>query len=113
MTARGHEWADYWLTMWSGWQQTETVGRGYPRRSAGLSTGGHGWEDIQDETHAVELMLMPAIDSAVHDCQPIHAAAIMCAYGVAAVFRFRTPVSEVLPGALDEFERIARAKGVM
>jgi hypothetical protein len=37
----------------------------------------------------------------------------MHSYGVADVFRFRTPAAEILPGAMDEFERIARMKGVV
>jgi hypothetical protein len=53
------------------------------------------------------------VDAAVNDCQPIHGAAIMHAYGVAAVWRMRQPVADLLPGAMDEFERIARMKGVV
>ncbi len=53
------------------------------------------------------------VDAAVNDCQPIHSAAIMHAYGVAAVWRMRQPVADLLPGAMDEFERIARMKGVV
>ncbi len=30
-----------------------------------------------------------------------------------AVFRFRTPAADILPSAMDEFERLARAKGVV
>ena len=114
MSARGHEWADAWLRLWATWHKRERYGSGYPDRSTGLSTGGSHSDDVFD--HMCEDMdnyCCALVDAAVDGCQPIHAAAIMHAYGVAAVFRFRVPAAEILPGAMDEFERLARAKGVV
>lgn len=114
MSARGHEWADAWLRLWAHWQQGEHYGRGYPDKACGFSSGGASTEDAfghlceESDNHMCVL-----VDAAVHDCQPIHAAAIMHAYGVAAVWRMRQPIADLLPGAMDEFERIARMKGVV
>ena len=114
MSARGHEWADAWLRLWAHWQQGEHYGRGYPDKACGFSSGGASTEDAfghlceESDNHMCVL-----VDAAVHDCQPIHAAAIMHAYGVAAVWRMRQPIADLLPGAMDEFERLARMKGVV
>lgn len=114
MTARGHEWADAWLRLWASWQQRESYGRGYPDKACGFSSGGaHADEAFEHMCEESDSHMCALVDAAVHDCQPIHAAAIMHAYGVAAVWRMRQPVAEILPGAMDEFERIARMKGVV
>ena len=112
---RGHEWADAWLRLWAEWHKAEQYGRGYPSRSAGLSNaGGVGSDDAFDNmADESDNTMCALVDAAVSDCQPIHGAAIMCAYGVARVFRFRHPVEVMLPAALEEFERLARGKGVV
>ena len=114
MTARGHEWADAWLRLWASWQQRESYGRSYPDKACGFSSGGaHADEAFEHMCEESDAHMCVLVDAAVHDCQPIHAAAIMHAYGVAAVWRMRQPVADLLPGAMDEFERIARMKGVV
>jgi len=114
MTARGHEWADAWLRLWAHWQQGERYGRGYPDKACGFSSGGaHADEAFDHMCEESDSHMCVLVDAAVNDCQPIHAAAIMHAYGVAAVFRFRTPAEDILPSAMDEFERLARSKGVV
>lgn len=109
-----HEWADAWLRLWAQWQQGEHYGRGYPDKACGFSSGGAHADDAFDHMcEESDSHMCVLVDAAVHDCQPIHSAAIMHAYGVAAVWRMRQPVAEILPGAMDEFERIARMKGVV
>ena len=114
MTARGHEWADAWLRLWATWHQGERYGRGYPDKACGFSSGGaHADEAFDHMCEESDSHMCVLVDAAVNDCQPIHSAAIMHAYGVAAVWRMRQPVADLLPGAMDEFERIARMKGVV
>ncbi len=114
MSARGHEWADAWLRLWATWHQGERYGRGYPDKACGFSSGGaHSDGSFFDQMEDSDNYMCVLVDAAVNDCQPIHAAAIMHAYGVAAVWRMRQPVADLLPWAMDEFERIARMKGVV
>jgi hypothetical protein len=111
---RGHEWADAWLRLWAQWQRGESYGRGYPDKACGFSSGGAHADDAFDHMcEESDSHMCVLVDAAVGDCKPIHSAAIMHAYGVAAVWRMRQPVAEILPGAMDEFERLARMKGVV
>lgn len=114
MSARGHEWADAWLRRWAEWHRAEQYGRGYPDKACGFSSGGaHADEAFEHLCEESDNHMCVLVDAAVNDCQPIHAAAIMHAYGVAAVWRMRQPIADLLPGAMDEFERLARMKGVV
>lgn len=109
-----HEWADAWLRLWAQWQRGESYGRGYPDKACGFSSGGaHAAEAFDHMCEESDSHMCVLVDAAVGDCKPIHSAAIMHAYGVAAVWRMRQPVAEILPGAMDEFERLARMKGVV
>lgn len=116
MTARGHEWADAWLRRWADWHRGERYGTGYPERSAGMSNaGGVGSDDTFDcMCDASDAYMCALVDAAVSDLEPIQGAAICHHYGIAAVWRFkRFSVADVLPGALDDFERAARKRGVV
>lgn len=116
MSARGHEWADAWLRRWADWHHGEQYGRGYPAASAGFTkAGGVASEDTFDHMcEASDDYMCALVDAAVSDLEPIQGAAICHHYGIAAVWRFnRFSVLEVLPGALDDFERAARKRGVV
>lgn len=116
MTARGHEWADAWLRRWADWHRSERYGMGYPDRSAGLSNaGGVGSDDAFDVMcDASDAYMCVLVDAAVADLEPMQGAALCHHYGIASVWRFRrASVDDVLPGALDDFERAARKRGVV
>lgn len=85
---------------------------GYPPASAGFSSGGvvsaDAWEDLEDE---VDSHTVAAVDAIIDSLQPIHRAAIMHQY-LAAVFRARRSLDEVLEEATVEIERQGRAKGL-
>ena len=75
------------LTRWSRWQASWTPRLGYPARSAVVRCCGY-YSSFEDALDDVEAWRNRAVDAAVDELVPAQRAAVMRAYGIAAVFRF-------------------------
>lgn len=99
------------LEDWARWQGGYSMKLGYPSKSAGISSG--GMQTFDDMCDQCDNSTMQAIDTCVSDLSPIHQAAIMKRYGIAAVFRFnRVAYEDVLITAHFELMKSFRKKGI-
>ena len=75
------------LKDWADWMHSGSVGRGYPRRSAGISTG-YVLDSFDDMCERMDAQVCRVVDSCVDDLPPNQSAAIYRCY-LSAVFRMR------------------------
>lgn len=100
------------LEDWADWQRGYRLKLGYPTKSAGLECGG-GSSSFDDLCDASDAEVMGKVDVCVNDLPPIHKAAILKRYGVAAVFRFpRQNYEQVLCDAHMSLVEAFAKKGV-
>ncbi len=100
-----------WLALWADWMRGETVGRGYPSRSVGLSTGGAS-EDFDSLVERADMRCCPLIDAAIRD-MPLIAQSAIAHVWLSAVFRLRIDPAQVYAECMPELERRLRAHGVV
>jgi hypothetical protein len=100
-----------WLALWADWMRGETVGRGYPSRSVGLSTGGAS-EEFDSLCDRAEWRCCPLIDAAIRE-MPLVAQAAISHYWLASVFRLRSDPAAIYAAHIAELERRLRAHGVV
>jgi hypothetical protein len=101
MVERFHELdrVEQYLVEWAAWMRESAEVRGYPRSIPGLQSGGAS-QHFDELCEAVDRRVALATDAAVNDLPPVQVCAIHCAY-LAAVWRFRRPLEEILPVAKD------------
>jgi len=101
---------EYWLGQWARWMRHSSNRLGYPSRSIGLASGGAS-EHFDDLVERADHKTVRAVDAAIRSL-PLDQQAAIHHVWLAAVFRLRTPVSEVYADALDRLEAEMRKRGV-
>lgn len=102
------------LEDWARWCRCYGEHIGYPRRSAGLVSGGavvasdHVYE-------AADASCMCAVEAAIDDLAPVPRAAVLRSQGLCAVFRFteRMPYEMALEMAHEDLLRALVRRGVL
>ncbi len=104
--------ADRLLEIWAEAQQRWRPNVGYPRRSAGLSSGGGSGEDAFDHLCEQADGFVAKTVEGIVDNLPIGYKAILTHTYLASVYAFRLDPEDALRGALTDFWRLAKAKGL-
>lgn len=112
MAAVSHPEAHRHLVAWAEYTRQWRPNIGYPRRSAGLSTGGGSGDEAFDHLcDAADKYAAQAADAIVNALPPPYSA-ILCHTYLCSVFRFRNDPAEALADALAAFWVQARHVGL-
>jgi hypothetical protein len=98
------------LRDWAEWSNTQNHRLWYPQKSVGFATGGiNCWDDLENQ---VDSYICNAVDTAIHDLQPIERAAIYTKY-IHAVYRFpRQNFEQIIENAEQNLLKALDKKGV-
>jgi len=99
------------LMDWADWQKGYRMKIGYPRRSAGMSSGGVVSEQSSDDYTSSDNIRCEIVDGCVDGLIPVQKAAIYHRY-LAAVFRMRDYEHSLLH-AHEQLTHTLRVKGVL
>lgn len=115
MTARDEmALAEYHLLGWGEWRRSETAaqGVGFPCRSHGLSSGGCGFDDVDDLAAKEDAKAAQICDTIIWDLPAVSRTMLECRYIFGDVLRSRRPDADArLVEALRDFW--ARARRVL
>lgn len=101
---------DALLAMWALWMKAGSVGTGYPKKSAGIASGGiNCWDDLSDE---IDAHTVTTVNTILHDLDHRHYAAISNFY-CGKMWNYRGDETETLKAALVAFEKRAVNRGLM
>ena len=94
------------LPLWAAWMRSETVGRGYPTRSAFLCSGGSAGDDAFAELcSTADQVAVRTLDALIDDLPAICRAAIHQRW-CSAVWRFRAQMYE--QALAEAYERLSQ-----
>ena len=109
-------WIDAWIVEWARWFRRDhrEVERqcGYPKRSAGFSTGGSSSADVFEHmVDEADFKTVKAVDRCIGELDGQHYAALMNHY-VGGLFNHRGDPAKILLEAVELVARMAEKKGV-
>ena len=106
--------AEYHLVGWGEWRRAEStsLASGYRSKSSGLSTGGRGFDTVDDLAAAEDAKVAQICDTIIWDLPTVSRTMLECRYIFGDVLRSRRPDADaMLVEALRDFW--ARARRVL
>lgn len=88
--------AEYHLIGWGAWCRAESASSasGYRSKSSGLSTGGRGFDTVDDLAAAEDAKVAQICDSIIWDMQPVQRKILECRYVLGNALRSNRPDAE-------------------
>ncbi len=88
--------AEYHLVGWGEWRRAESTSSasGYRSKSVGFSTGGRGFDSVDDLAAAEDAKVAQICDTIIWDMQPVQRNILECRYVLGNALRSNRPDAE-------------------